>query len=528
MSFVPPEMNERLRSAAKEGKIDELYRLIQEDGNVLKSFDEKEFIETPLHIAAAEDRIAFAMEMMSLKPSFARKLNPQGLTPLHLAVEKGHKKLVLLLLQKAKDLFRIQGKNGETPVHYVITRERNSGVQLLSKFLEDCPESIRDVTVENQTALHIAVKNNKEAALKILCKMLKKTNYCEDVVNQKDVNGNTALHLAAHDNRHQMIKLLLKCKADMHATNQDNKTAHDVAETHNNRESIGTLRCCLIPTVSAFTYNLNKQFVKYVTRASTIIFHDIDNISSADRNGLLVILGLLLTATFQASLNPPRGVRQRGSSSSSIDYEGDDSNDPGKSVMSQFDFLLFYIPTSSVFVVTFFLTLGLLKPFPRGFKTALQILLAFLAICFYESIFFIAPTDLAGLVINGFSFLIFVLMMLMCIAYRVSKVSVLILGCWLLPMGPYRFTVSIGNFLIGCFLFLVLYDEFWKGSAVVMGFSIFTGLVNNDLFIEPSIILGCWFFFSLCRFCIKQCNERCSCEQSNTVPCQCPCLLLMV
>ncbi|XVF83507.1 hypothetical protein PTKIN_Ptkin16aG0494100 [Pterospermum kingtungense] len=194
-------MDEGMRRAAHEGKVSDLYRLIQEDGNVLKRIDKVEFIDSPLHIAAGAGCIDFAMEIMSLKPSFARKLNQQGLSPIHLAVENGHKELVLLLLANAKDLVRLKGKKGET-LHYVISREEKP--ELLTRFLEDCPESIRDVTTENQTALHIAVSNNKEEALKILCTMLSKTDYCQDVVNHKDRNGDTALHLAARDNRHEV------------------------------------------------------------------------------------------------------------------------------------------------------------------------------------------------------------------------------------------------------------------------------------------------------------------------------------
>ncbi|XVE69113.1 hypothetical protein DITRI_Ditri09bG0124600 [Diplodiscus trichospermus] len=512
-------MDERLRIAAQGGHVDDLYRLIEEDGNVLKRFDVVEFIETPLHIAAEEGRIEFAMEIMSLKPSFSRKLNPRGLTPLHLAVEKGHKKLVLLLLQKAKDLVRIQGKNGETPLHYVITREEYTQEQLLSRFLEDCPESVRDVTAEYQTALHIAVKSNKEETLKILCKMLRKSDYCQDVVNQKDWNGDTALHIAARHNRHQMIKLLLECDADKQATNQADNTALKVAEQNDYTESIGILRCCFIPKVSTSKDELKKRFIKYVTWASSTIFHDMDNISSEDRNALLVILGLLLTATFQASLSPPGDIRQGDSSTSSTYYGQDYINIPGKSALDQYRFLLYYIPTSAVFVVTFFLTLGLLKPFPRGFRTALQILLSFLAICFHLSIYIIAPTDLAIQVINGFSLLVFVLMMFMCIAYRVSKYSVLILGWWLLPTDNWL-TASVGCSLVGFLSFFFLHDEFWKGSALVIGLSTITGVVTQDhLFRQPSIILGCWFFLSLCRLFIKRFNEHC-----RAIPHPIPCL----
>ncbi|XVF83513.1 hypothetical protein PTKIN_Ptkin16aG0494600 [Pterospermum kingtungense] len=369
-------MDESMRKAAREGNVSDLYTLIQEDGNVLKRIDKVEFINTPLHIATDAGCIDFAMEMMNLKPSFARKLNQQGLSPIHLTVEYGHKELVLLLLENAKDLVRLKGQKGETPLHYVIAREEKP--ELLTRFLEDCPESIRDATTENQTALHIAASNNKGEALKILCNMLSKTDYCQDVVNQKDRNGDSALHIAARDNRHEMIKLLLKCKADKHATNQAGSTALEVAHQLNNKESISIPRASFFPRVSTFKYKLQKKTCKYVTKASAVIFKDMDSISIEDRNALLVILGLLLTATFQASLSPPGSVWQGDSSSNSIPNNVSifEERVPGKSVMDQYTFLLFYTPTSSVFIVTFFLTLGLLKPFHvvsgRIFKYSLR------------------------------------------------------------------------------------------------------------------------------------------------------------
>ncbi|MBA0612149.1 hypothetical protein Godav_012789, partial [Gossypium davidsonii] len=63
------------------------------------------FIHTPLHIAANEGQINFAMEMMNLKPSSARKLNQDGFSPMHLAFRNGHPKLMLRVLLKIdKDL----------------------------------------------------------------------------------------------------------------------------------------------------------------------------------------------------------------------------------------------------------------------------------------------------------------------------------------------------------------------------------------------------------------------------------------
>ena len=58
---------------------------------LLECIDELPFINTPLHIAASYGNIQFALELMSLKPSFARKLDPNGFSPIHLALQNGTK-----------------------------------------------------------------------------------------------------------------------------------------------------------------------------------------------------------------------------------------------------------------------------------------------------------------------------------------------------------------------------------------------------------------------------------------------------
>ncbi|XP_039037381.1 ankyrin repeat-containing protein BDA1-like [Hibiscus syriacus] len=173
--LLPPGMDESLRTAARLGNVSELYTLIHRNGNVLRRLDEVEFIETPLHIAAEEGRIRFAMEIMSLKPSFARKLNQQGLSPMHLAIEKGHKEMAQRLLEIDTGLAQIKGMNGETPLHY-ISKFGNCD-DLLDKILKACPDCIRDVTNQNRTALHMAVENKRLDVLQVLIGMLRKKDY---------------------------------------------------------------------------------------------------------------------------------------------------------------------------------------------------------------------------------------------------------------------------------------------------------------------------------------------------------------
>ncbi|TYJ17997.1 hypothetical protein E1A91_A09G091900v1, partial [Gossypium mustelinum] len=375
-------MDESLRTA-----VSDLYSLIQRNGNVLRSFDEVEFMETPLHVAAEEGCIGFAMEMMNLKPSFARKLNQQDLSPIHIAVKKGHKEMVLRFLEIDKDLVRVKGKKGKTPLHLISKVGNPDG--LVDRFLEVCPQSIKNVTTRNRTALHIAAEKNRLDSFQVLIRTLKKKDYCQEVVNRKDEDGNTALHIAAINNQPQMLKLLLECKADKHETNE---------------------------AVSNFKYKLKKQIGRYVAKASSLIFNDVDNISSEDRSTLLIILGLLLTASFQVAISPPGGVLQGENFSKS---KGSfDANAPGRSVLGAVNYLRFFVPTYFVFMTAFFLTLDLLKPFPVGFRTALQILLAVFALCFHLSICFIAPTLLAANIIKIVSMLFGLLLVLVGITNR--------------------------------------------------------------------------------------------------------------
>lgn len=154
----------------------------------------------------------FALEVINLKPSFARKLSPSGFTPMHLALQNRQFHMVLQLLKINQCLVRVKGKKGITPLHHV-TGEGDT--ELLSDFLVACPESIKEVTVRNETALHVAVVNNRLEALEVLVGWIQRTarkgaKYMEhEVVNWQNNDGNTALHLAAERNQQQACFLNL-------------------------------------------------------------------------------------------------------------------------------------------------------------------------------------------------------------------------------------------------------------------------------------------------------------------------------
>ncbi|XP_052486275.1 ankyrin repeat-containing protein BDA1-like [Gossypium raimondii] len=167
----------KLREAAKAGNIDSLYAVIRKDPYILDRIDQDPFIDTTVQVAVTSGQDDFAVEVMNLKPSLARKLNTDGYSPIHLAIQDER-------------------------------MERDS--------------------------LHIAAKNNKLEAVQVLAQLLRRTYfYCSSMrkklLNWKDKDGNTALHVAAY-NQPQMIKFLLDCEVKVNEINSSGKTPLDVIQ----------------------------------------------------------------------------------------------------------------------------------------------------------------------------------------------------------------------------------------------------------------------------------------------------------
>ncbi|KAG5536782.1 hypothetical protein RHGRI_024270 [Rhododendron griersonianum] len=148
-------IKERLKAAAETGDIEGLYESIKEDPNVLDHIDAIPFVDTPLHTAASAGQIDFAIEILRLKPSFGRKLNPDGLSSLHLALLKDKFDMVKRLIKLDKELIRVKGKQGNTPLHFIANKEiyanqeqrvLDGRVNILAEFLFACLDSIEDLT----------------------------------------------------------------------------------------------------------------------------------------------------------------------------------------------------------------------------------------------------------------------------------------------------------------------------------------------------------------------------------------------
>nr|POE60798.1 ankyrin repeat-containing protein bda1 [Quercus suber] len=342
-------MDERMRQFAENGDINAFYQLIREDVKLLEHIDELPFADTPLHIAASAGRIPFAMEMMGLKPSFARKLNQNGFSPIHLALQNGHIELVRRLLQIDGDLVHVKGRERLTPLHYIVQSGKHH--DLLEEFLLICPDSIVDVTGRNETALHIALKYNKLEVFKFLVTWLgvivyeNAKLYQRTVLNWKDDEGNTVLHIA-------VVRHLLAWGynfVDVNHKNLKGKTAWDIVQPQvenrenrdilqgqtqveirdilqgqpqvkngeiQNREIRDMLRRASAKSGSSVsTFNRYEKY-QMLPESSCFQFLETDfkreirKLSEERRSMLLVVAVLLVTVSYQAVLSPPGGLWQ--------------------------------------------------------------------------------------------------------------------------------------------------------------------------------------------------------------------------
>ncbi|TYG77631.1 hypothetical protein ES288_D03G210000v1 [Gossypium darwinii] len=306
-------MDDQLRTVAQNGDIDALYRRFAEDPYVLDRVDQLPIADTPLHQAARSGKPHFAMEVANLKPSLSSKLNHMGLSPLHLALQHNCSHMVRGLITINSELIRVKAKGMITPLHYLAEID---DADLLAEFLFACPSSIEDTTVKFETAVHIAVKNGSISALKVLLGWLNRVNQ-EDILNWKDGDGYTALHIAVSTNQPQVVKLLVK-HVNVNVKNSNGMTAMDTFHLQGTMQNLDIgkiLSRARAKTASNLTSNMTLR--DYLSRKLTLMDIRDKYLGIYSRNNcsdiramVLVVAILIVTATYQAGLNPPGGYWQ--------------------------------------------------------------------------------------------------------------------------------------------------------------------------------------------------------------------------
>ncbi|CAI9784606.1 unnamed protein product [Fraxinus pennsylvanica] len=285
-----------------------LYNKIHNNPEYLDVPNEMTFVESPLHTAASEGRTGLALEILRLKPSLGKKLNLDGLSPLHLALGNGHTNTGRRLVKHDPKLIRVQGREGITLLHYAVEKEE---IDLLIYFLLICPLSIYDLTVRDETAVHIAVRNNNLRAFKVLFGWAGRANRMS-VMRWRNEEGNTLMHLAALTDQQEVMKSLIRY-VHVNTKNLGGKTALDILEPENVEArkiliSAGAKEgSSLVDDATSCENYLNSRAT--ITECFFKLGAYVQLGLSGDmRNAMLVVVVLIATATFQAILTPPAAI----------------------------------------------------------------------------------------------------------------------------------------------------------------------------------------------------------------------------
>ncbi|XVF75409.1 hypothetical protein PTKIN_Ptkin13bG0186100 [Pterospermum kingtungense] len=315
--------------AAQTGNINLLYELIQEDPYLFERIDQVPFLDTPLHIAAFAGHVDFVMEMINSKPSFAKKLNQAGLRTMHLALQNEQIQVVIRLLRVDKGLVRVRGREGLTPLHHAV---QMGNIDLMIKFLEVCPEAIEDATVRDETPLHLAVKNDRFETFQVLVGWIKRSRHKaaqsweKELLSWVDIEGNSALHVASIRDIPQVVEVLLEnlCQDHNNAKNFKGLTALDIQlqrpmdERHGEiikmlSKAGGLSGRTMVPNASSSSIHNIKLFklkMSYFQKFATTVARGKKGISNEMRNAFLVVTVLIITTSYDASLNPPNNDKK--------------------------------------------------------------------------------------------------------------------------------------------------------------------------------------------------------------------------
>ncbi|KAH6783316.1 hypothetical protein C2S52_008275 [Perilla frutescens var. hirtella] len=377
--------------------------------------DKIQFVQTPLHQAAASGKTTLAVEVMNLMPSLGKKLNPQGLSPLHLAVVNGKADTALALVNLDKQLVRIKGKGGLTPLHYAAAGNLigssdggSSQLELLAGLLVECPDSIGVLNNRLQSAVHVALESRNVEAARLLVNWLVIVARETDL-STKDNHGNTTLHVAARYCHHKELLQLLTKLVKINKANKYGETPLDIAKEHRNDEAIKMLENAGAKTRKLSTaeednnlprgrktsrtvrYLLGKHADKCAEMLTRAYYFITKELTMEMRNTILVVAALIATATYQGVLQPPGGVYSAegsGIATSRLGRRRLGDHPPGRMVMGTTKYS-YFMPTNTLAFISSTLIIIFVLP-DRAYVMILQACLIFMCIGYLLALNFIS------------------------------------------------------------------------------------------------------------------------------------------
>ncbi|KAI8004739.1 Serine/threonine-protein phosphatase 6 regulatory ankyrin repeat subunit C [Camellia lanceoleosa] len=167
-----------------------------------------EYMNPEIYRAAkAGDISGFKRAIEDREASPFNQVSPQEDTVLHIAAYSGHVLLVELILTHRIDLSSKKNSNGNLPIHAAASSGHLSTVKSLLGFPERDGEewrvsALKEVNKNEETALHVALKNHHEKVAEFLFEL------CPCVSSYPNKEGKSPLYMAAEAGFLDLVKLM--------------------------------------------------------------------------------------------------------------------------------------------------------------------------------------------------------------------------------------------------------------------------------------------------------------------------------
>ncbi|KAJ0083992.1 hypothetical protein Patl1_30032 [Pistacia atlantica] len=159
--------------------------------------------KNPLEVACEHSSVRVAEEILSRRPELAKMKNGDGKVPMHIASEKGDERMVELLAKVSPEACLVEGFASMIPLHLAVIHGHS---EVIKAIISTCPQSVLKKTSNQDTVLHLPLKNSQLCTFYLLLSEVKKLNHLHELLNARDGEGNTILHIATSK---KLIKLLL-------------------------------------------------------------------------------------------------------------------------------------------------------------------------------------------------------------------------------------------------------------------------------------------------------------------------------
>ncbi|KAK3430130.1 hypothetical protein EUGRSUZ_E01654 [Eucalyptus grandis] len=293
-------MDPRLLKAAQKGDMGLLKDLIRSNELILEEAALQGAGHTPLHVACVAGHSNFVRELLKLMPKLAEKVSPDGFSPLHIAAARGDVETVREILKAGRPqrLCHVKGRERRIPLHYAAASGEVGATKIL---LSASPESVEETTVQEQTALHLSVKNNRFDTFVVLVEHLKQHKK-EQVVD---------FMLSGHTLQREVM--------EVNALNESGSTPLDVSSPSDPEIREILVRAGAIHGQSNLPSSQIKRDASYQSRNEPAVKNDHPPAKDSNqgqeslgniRSDLLVVAVLIAGATYNAVLQPPTFPRK--------------------------------------------------------------------------------------------------------------------------------------------------------------------------------------------------------------------------